>query len=306
MAVDGHCAARRAHVKMGSMESPSTGAARAWLRRTGRAALLLGAAYVLLVAMIAFLQRSLIYQPMTAPLRELEAEAHILGLGPWAPHPDHSQFGWQLNKRPPGTGILILHGNAGFALHRAPIARRLAAHPGIGAVVILEYPGYGFKGVGAPSEIMIMHAARLALRALHDASGGPVLVAGESLGSAFAAQVAAERPELVRGLLLITPMNRLRDVAAHHFPVFPVRWMLRERMDAEAALTGCRIPLALVIAEHDEVIPPRLGLRLLEVTQGPARAWTVPGAFHNTLPIGPGQGPWDEALAFLLEAPPLP
>jgi hypothetical protein len=51
---------------------------------------------------------------------------------------------------------------------------------------------------------------------------------------------------------------------------------------------------------------PRLGLRLLEVTQGPARAWTVPGAFHNTLPIGPGQGPWDEALAFLLDEPPLP
>lgn len=288
------------------MESPSTGAAPAWLRRTGRAALLLGAAYVLLVAMIAFLQRSLIYHPMTAPPRQLGALAGAAGMAAWTDDPAQPARGWFIRTAKPGVGLVMLHGNAGFALHRAPQLHRLQQAASIGPALVLEYPGYGGRSGTAPSEAAIMAEATEAIAAWAEKTGGPVLVVGESLGSAFAAQVAGERPELVRGLLLITPMNRLRDVAAHHFPFFPVRWMLRERMDAEAALTGSPIPLALVIAEHDEVIPARLGLRLLEVTQGPARAWTVPGASHNTLPFGPGQGPWDEVLAFLLEAPPLP
>lgn len=300
------CAARLAHVKMGSVPVRFSPPLLAKLHWGVRSVLLLGATYALLVAMIAFFQRSLIYHPMTASPQQLQALANASDMAPWGDDPAEPVRGWFVRSGRPGVGLVMLHGNAGFALHRAPLLHRLRQAAGIGPALVLEYPGYGGRSGTTPCEAVIMAEARQAIAAWAEKTGGPVLVVGESLGSAFAAQVAAECPELVRGLLLITPMNRLRDVAAHHFPFFPVSWMLRERMDAEAALTGCRIPLALVIAEHDEVIPPRLGLRLLEVTQGPARAWTVPGAFHNTLPIGPGQGPWDEALAFLLDEPPLP
>jgi len=259
-----------------------------------------GTAYALICFMLAFFQRSLIYIPMTDSPRTLEAWAGSQDMAPWTDDPAAPARGWFTRSSRPGTGLLMLHGNAGCALHRTPILHRFQQANGIGPALVMEYPGYGGRGREAPSEAAIMAEAVQAIDAWAERTGGPVILAGESLGSAFAAQAAALRPERVRGLLLITPMNRLRDVAAYHFPFFPVGWILRERLDAEAALQGTSIPLALVLAEHDEVIPARLGRRLESVSNGPVRAWTIPGASHNTLSYQSGEGPWDEALGFLL------
>lgn len=281
---------------------------RSFTRRTaralGRLAVFFLLCYLALVGFLAATQHQLIYRPMKVPPAELATLAQAYGAHPWHPLPGAPARGWISNASTTGVGLVMLHGNAGFALHRTLILQRFQQAPGIGPALVLEYPGYGGRGGEDPAADRIIDEAVAAIQNWAAQTGGPIVLVGESLGSALAAQAAARRPDLVRGLLLITPMNRLSDVAAHHFPFFPVRWILRERLDAETALRHYPGPVALVIAEQDEVIPPHLGLHLLSAAQGPIKPWIVPGTTHNTLSYASGEGPWDAALAFLLASGP--
>jgi uncharacterized protein len=201
-----------------------------------------------------------------------------------------------------GTPFLILHGNAGFALHRTTMARRFASEPGVGTLYLMEYPGYGARK-GPPSEKdMVEAASRAVLRIGIETGRAPILV-GESLGSAVAGQVAGKHPDAVAGLLLITPMFRLHEVAQHHFWFLPTRWILREKYDNASALATFTKPVALVGAGSDEVVPLDQAKKLLEHLPGPKRLWVVDGATHNTLDYDPGSEPWSEVCRFLALSP---
>jgi pimeloyl-ACP methyl ester carboxylesterase len=88
-------------------------------------------------------------------------------------------------------------------------------------VALLEYPGYGPRP-GAPSQQTLVPACRAAVTLL--ARGGlPVVIVGESLGSAVAALGAAEQPDSVAGLVLVTtPLASVTAVARRHYPFLPV------------------------------------------------------------------------------------
>lgn len=277
---------------------------RVWVASAIRVCLLLALGWVVMVATLTIGQRQLIYQPMTASLVSLQVFAQQVGMTPWSPEAGTPPRGWISPSSQNGVGLMLLHGNAGFALHRASVVQRFQQVPGIGSALILEYPGYGARLKDQPSESQIIREAAVALEYWSHETGGPVLLAGESLGSALAVLAAAQSPRHVRGLLLITPMNRLPDVAAHHFPWLPVRWMLREQMDAEAALPRLHHPVALVIAGNDEVVPAALGRRLAQVAPGPVRIWNLTHEGHNTLSYLPKSEPWDEAITFLLDSLP--
>lgn len=119
---------------------------------------------------------------------------------------------------------------------------------------------------------------------------------------ALAAAAAAERRELVAGLLLITPWDRLAHVGAHHDPWLPVRWMLRDAYDTQARLAGFERPVLVAVAEHDSIVPARLGRALHAGLAGPKRLRVFQGADHNDWPARVDAGGWRAALAFALRA----
>jgi len=128
--------------------------------------------------------------------------------------------------------------------------------------------------------------------------GAPTVLLGESLGSGIAATCAKARPGVVTGLFLVTPLTSAVEVAKVHYPFIP-GFLVRDRLEAEAALQDLRIPLAVLLAEQDEVIPPRLGLRLFAGYQGPKRLWTAAGAGHNDWDERPSNPMWQEVSEFL-------
>ncbi|MFN8012780.1 MAG: hypothetical protein U0P81_15530 [Holophagaceae bacterium] len=103
------------------------------------------------------------------------------------------------------------------------------------------------------------------------------------------------------GLLLVTPLTSMVAVGKVHYPYLP-GFLVRDRLDAGTALKGAHVPLAVMVAERDEVIPAALGRRLFTDHAGPKRLWTAPGAGHNTWDPSPGNPLWREASAFLHEA----
>ena len=102
------------------------------------------------------------------------------------------------------------------------------------------------------------------------------------------------------GLLLVTPFTSLADVAAHHYPLLPVRALLSENYDSVEALSHYRGPVAFLLAGRDEIVTTELGRELYERYSGPKWLRVEERAGHNTLPYHPGAGWWGEVSRFLI------
>ena len=152
------------------------------------------------------------------------------------------------------------------------------------ALYLLHYRGYG-GSAGAPSETALVEDG-LALYDKVRERHAHVVVVGRSLGSGVAVQVASRRP--VSRLVLVTPFDSLEDLAASQFPMFPVRWLLRDtyRSSRDAPLIAA--PTTIVAAEHDEVIPRKSAeLLFTRFAKGIATIEVLPGVGHNTIERSP-------------------
>ena len=219
-------------------------------------------------------QRMLIYYPEQATFETLEPRAAREGLLPWR-DADGNFIGWQ-KKEGRGFPVLILHGNAGHSLYRTYIISRLGDAGVTPPIFILEYPGYGARP-GTPSEKSLVLAALNAI----DLIARPLVLLGESLGTGVACAAAAQRTDSIKGALLITPFDSLASVAKKHYPWAPVSLILQDRYDSSLALQGLRLPLAMIVAEDDHIIPIHSAIRLFEEYAGPKKLWRVRGSGHN-------------------------
>lgn len=264
-----------------------------------RLALPLICAYFLALVGCAAFQRKMLYFPSRAAEATLFGHARGESIEPWRDE-SRTLIGWQQRsgQRPLKARFLVFHGNAGYALHRVHYATNLARTIDCD-IHILEYPGYGSRS-GEPSQTTLLDAGEQALRLLQKESSAPVFIVGESIGSGVAAGVAARAPELVSGLILITPLSRLTDVASHHFPFLPVRLLLRDRYPAIEWLTKYHGPLAVTVAENDEVIPNRFGRDLHDNYAGRKRLWVKAG-MHNTIHDSLDSKWWKEVVEFVVE-----
>lgn len=237
--------------------------------------------YAAVCLMIFLRQRPMLYFPSSMALSEQLAYAPGAGLEPWNDAAG-MRIGWKREaKGDAAQRWLVLHGNAGLAVQRAYWADALErVSPGRSlSVYILEYPGYG-RRPGSPTQPNLTAAALAAFEAL-PANGKRTYLLGESLGCAVAAQVARVRSERVGGVVLVSPFNRLADVAAYHYPWLPVRWLVRDPWTSDEALRGYAGPVAIVAAEKDSVVPAKFAQRLYD--GHPGRKWlhVVTGEDHN-------------------------
>lgn len=194
----------------------------------------------------------------------------------------------------PRATVVVFHGNAGTVSDRAYMAAPLTA---LGyRVVLVEYPGYGHRA----GELRI---AELGERGVEDFDRvrarypkEPIAVLGESLGAAMAATVAAARPAAVCNLVLITPWNRLSEVAQEKFPIFPARLMLKADYPSDLALQRYTGPVTIVGAERDQVIPVRHAKTLAD--SRPDARWELrPGVGHNDWPASAKLEDWQRWLS---------
>jgi len=120
--------------------------------------------------------------------------------------PNHYAFGH-------GPDVVILHGLGTTAQDWLPVSRLLARHY---RVTLVDLPGHGMSPL--PEPFSLDRAVAELDRALAETSDQPVILVGHSLGGLVAAQEALERPDRVRGLVLVetalkpqvTPAERAR------------------------------------------------------------------------------------------------
>jgi pimeloyl-ACP methyl ester carboxylesterase len=183
--------------------------------------------------------------------------------------------GWQARAEGARLATLFLHGNAGNIGHRVPRIKQIVAAGS--DVLIIDYRGYGHSQ-GRPTEHGLSvdaHAAYEYLAAL----GKPIVLHGESLGTAVAVELATRRP--AAGLVLEAPFTSLRGVAGHVLPVLGP--LLLWGFDSKSRIAGVHAPLLVIHGDRDDTVPCSLGKELYDAAPGPKSLWTVPGAGHNNI-----------------------
>ncbi|WP_394694902.1 alpha/beta hydrolase [Pseudoxanthomonas japonensis] len=235
-------------------------------------------AYLGLCSLLYLQQRRLIYYPQFTRVAPAQTDFAFR-------RPDAVLRGWVVN---PGQrdAVLYFGGNAeSVEDNRDAFARWLPTH----TVYLVAYRGYGASD-GEPSEAALFADAL----ALHDDvarrhPAGRIAIAGRSLGSGVATYVATERD--AEELVLVTPFDSLVAVAQSHYPVFPVRLLLKDRYDSAARLPGYGGNLLVLRAGRDTVVPPAHTDRLLASFKGRARAVDFPRAGHDDLSTDPAYWP---------------
>lgn len=157
-----------------------------------------------------------------------------------------------------------------------------AAHarvPGL-AWLLVSYRGYG-GSEGSPSEAAISaDALRWHDHAVQALGAKEVIAFGRSLGAGAAVFLASQRP--MKAVVLVTPFDSLVEVAKHHYPLLPVKVLLRHPFDSASRAPQISAPLLCIAAARDEVIPVVHARRLFEAWGGPKRWMVLEEAGHNT------------------------
>lgn len=188
--------------------------------------------------------------------------------------------GWFLEHPSPRWVILYCHGNAGNITHRADILADIHHHLEA-SVLVWDYRGYG-RSEGRPTERGILLDAEAARHWLAQRTGWPadqLVLWGHSLGGAVAVHLAAFGG--ASALVLEGTFPSLPDVAAHHYPWLPVRWLMRSRLDAKNLIAQYRGPLFQSHGQADTIVPIQLGRQLFEQANPPKQFLEIPGADHN-------------------------
>ena len=226
-------------------------------------------------------QRRLIYFPDRSPLpaaAAVLADGHDvilktsdgLRLGAWLVRPVRAGR---------DVAVLIAPGNAGSRLDRAPLARALAA---IGfTVLLMDYRGYG-ANPGDPSQSGLsrdVRAAREYLTATAGFTPNRTIYYGESLGAAVVTELATAFPPAA--LVLRSPFTDLAAVGRHHYPIVPVRALLRDRYPVADLIDQITAPTVVIYGTADSIVPPRQSRAVAARAAGLTRVIPVDRADHN-------------------------
>ena len=148
-------------------------------------------------------------------------------------------------------------------------------------IVAFHYRGYA-PSSGDPSGDALIADAPLAFDAAVDAvKPKRVIAVGFSIGTGVAAQLSRKRP--LDGLILVTPFDSLKAVAQSMYPWLPIGPFFNHEINAVAPLRGSKVPVAIVAAEHDELVPTLRTDALRKVVGNLVFDRTIRRAGHNDI-----------------------
>ena len=250
--------------------------------------------YLGLITLMYALQRSLMYfpdkrrvDPAVAGLPQAQEVSVKSGDG-------ETLIAWAIAPRGEKPLLLYFQGNAGGLDLRVDRFRWLTEE-GRG-LLALCYRGYGGSS-GRPSEQGLIGDALAAYdfaRARYPHN--PIVLFGESLGSAVAIALAAERK--VAGVILDAPFTSAADVGAAAYPFAPVRRLIKDSFRSDLRIARVQAPLLVLHGERDRVVPIRFGERLFALANQPKQFVRFPGGGHVDLD---GHGAVPEAKVFLAQ-----
>lgn len=268
--------------------------------------------YLVIVLMMYWLQRSLIYLPH----RENRIDVRDANLPPGQVHAitvstdDGLELrGWHL--LPDGRSaadyqacdselskgrhlVLYFSGNGGNRRFRT---REFGLLTGLNLdVFVFDYRGYG-DNPGSPSQEKLTADARSIWNYATQKRHVPpnrIIIYGESLGGGVATGLASELCQsriVPGGLILRSTFSSLVDAGKYHYPWLPVGWMLADRFMSIDQIPQVTCPILQVHGTNDSIVPIEMGQRLFarapeQSSSGIAKRFIkLAGAGHNDVTL---------------------
>ena len=175
--------------------------------------------------------------------------------------------------------VLYFHGNRENINRYARFAEDFTS---VGYEVwMMDYPGFG-KSTGSLTEERLYKDADIIYRmAAGSVSSDSILIYGKSLGTGIAAELASRRN--CKRLILETPYYSIPALAWFHFPLFPVKQMLRYEFPTYACLPRVKAPVTIFQGTRDRIIPYRHAKKLLPLLKKEDEFVTIEQGNHNNL-----------------------
>ena len=190
------------------------------------------------------------------------------------------KHGWKISVNPESTKtILYFGGNAEDVVYFNFEAEKFNAHQAIA----INHPGYG-KNTGQPSQQSLYKNAI----EVYDHGGEKyklepenIIIIGRSLGSSVATYLAAKRK--AAGLVLITPFDSIKNIAANQYKIFPIKFMIKHGFPTIDYIASVKAPILMVAAEKDEIIADSHLQNLNQASGERTRLIQYSGVGHNTI-----------------------
>jgi len=225
--------------------------------------------YVLLLTILFFFQRNLLYHPSvdnhlkdqtTNEPTEIEkvkiTTVDNIDLVAWFYNKNIEKF----------KTILFFHGNAGSLENRT---YKLNHFKDLN-VNFLIIAWRGFDGnEGKPNEIGLYRDAKSAIKWLN-LKGVPeenIILYGESLGTGVAVEVAQNKN--YAGVILESPYTSMVNMGKKHYPLFPVRFLLKDKFESYKKIKKVSVPILVIHGKIDKIVPFAMGKKMYELANEP-------------------------------------
>ena len=246
--------------------------------------------YILILAILFFLQRSLLYHPsennyfgdnliVSIDKVKIKTKDNIELLG-WYHKKNSKNY----------KTILFLHGNAGSLENRIHKINHFE-NMNINFLIIAWR---GFSGnKGNPTEKGLYEDAESAINWMKSEGieTNDIIVYGESLGTGVATEIAQNSN--FAGVILESPFTSMIDAAKNKYPFFPIRFLLKDKYESDKKIKNIKSPLLIMHGEADKIVPFWMGKKMYDIANEPKYSYFT--KYDNHMMV------YDENLLIMLK-----
>ncbi len=276
--------------------APSRPRWRRWLRAACYVVGFGFGVYVLIIALLMLYENYLIFPAPKYPSGDWQPASLAFEDVFFKSRDGTRLHGWYVAHPAPKAYVLYCHGNGEHVAHSAGLLAAYRDDLQL-SVLAFDYRGYG-RSDGNPFEQGVLEDGDAAQRWLAERAGigiDEVVLVGRSLGGAVAVDLAANNG--ARGLVLERTFSSMPDVAARHYPILPVRMVIRTQLNSAAKIQRFDGPILQSHGTADNVVPFALGRKLFAAAVSRRKEFIIEkGYSHND-----GYSPeyWNKLREFL-------
>ncbi len=220
--------------------------------------------YILIILVIFFMQRKLLYHPtINNYLNEKDLNHKIEKI---LIKSENNLIGWYFKKNKKFKTLLFFHGNAGS------IDNRVYKLNGLSKLdinyLIVAYRGFS-GNKGNPNEAGLYIDSEAAKKWLNENNikDSQIILYGESLGTAVAINLCQNYK--FAGIILEAPFTSMSKLAKKYYPFLPVKFLLKDKYESLEKLPNIKSPILVMHGKKDKIVPFDMGLKVFERANEP-------------------------------------
>ena len=232
-------------------------------------------AYFLILTIIYFSQRSLMYHPSTNNFLDENKLNHKIEKIRISS--DNELKAWYFKKNENFKTLLFFHGNAGSLenrIYKLNYLSKLKLN-----YIIVAYRGFS-GNKGNPTEEGLYKDARAAKYwlNLNNISDQNIIIYGESLGTAVAIDLAKDHK--FAGIILESPFTSMLELSRKYYPWAPSKLLLKDKYETDKKIKKIFSPILILHGKKDKIVPFEMGEELFKKANNPKYNYFIENDGH--------------------------